>query len=121
MRRLLWIAPVIALVLFWPARVSHAQGKTHTAVLTWVASTSSGVVKYNVYRSTTSGGGYANIGNTPATTLTFTDSTGTGGTKYFYVVTALDAGGDESANSNEVSGTFLVNPAPPTGLAVVNN
>jgi fibronectin type 3 domain-containing protein len=107
-------------LLFWPGSFTlHAQGKAHSITLTWVASTSTNVTNYNVYRSTTSGSGYAKIAN--STTLTYTDSSGTGGTLYYYVVTALDSGGDESADSNQASATFLVNPNPPTGLAAVAN
>ena len=123
MKRWLWLMPATAILLLWPARLMevHAQGKVHSDVLTWNASTSTNVAKYNIYRSTTTAAGYVNIGNVPAATLTFSDSTGTGGTKYFYVVTALDSGGDESIFSNEASVIFLVNPNPPTGLVVVAN
>ena len=45
---------------------------------------------YNIYRSTTSGYGYTNIGNTTTGTVTFEDSSVTNGTTYYYVVTAYD-------------------------------
>jgi len=96
--------------------ILHAQTK-HTATLTWIPAT--GDVTFNVYRSTVSGSGYVKIGNT--TNPTFIDTTGVGGTQYFYVVTGVDTGGDESANSSEVGATFLSNPGTPTGLKVVNN
>lgn len=109
MKKHLWLLPLFALIFAWPGR---AQTKTHSITLGWTAG--SGDVTYNVYRSTTTGTGYAKIG-TSATT-TFTDSSGTGGTKYFYVVTGVDSGGFESVNSNEASASFLALPAAPAGL-----
>jgi fibronectin type 3 domain-containing protein len=121
LKRFAPLAVLITILLVGFPRV-HAQGKAHSITLTWVASTSTNVTNYNVYRSTTSGSGYAKIGNVASpTTLTYTDSSGTGGTTYYYVVTALDSGGDESADSNQASAVFLANPNPPTGLAAVSN
>ena len=70
--------------------------------------------------STISGGPYGKLNATPVAlaTLSYVDNTGVGGTKYFYVVTAVDASGFESAFSNEATGTFLVNPATPAGVSV---
>jgi hypothetical protein len=47
--------------------------------------------QFNIYRSTTTGTGYHQIGTTPyvsGTPPTFTDTTPVHGTTYFYVVTA---------------------------------
>jgi invasion protein IalB len=74
----------------------------HSAALTWNASTST-VSGYNVYRSTTSGTGYAKINTSLVTALTFTDSTVQSATTYFYVTTAVDSSGRESVYSNEVA------------------
>ena len=73
----------------------------HSVDLTWNASTST-VSGYNVYRSTVSGSGYTKINSLLVTTLTYTDSTVQSATTYFYVTTAVDSSGSESANSNEV-------------------
>jgi fibronectin type 3 domain-containing protein len=70
--------------------------------LTWNASTST-VSGYNVYRSTVSGSSYTKINSSLVTTLSYTDSTVQNGTTYFYVTTAVDSSGFESADSNEVS------------------
>ncbi len=79
---------------------SGVQPATHSVSLTWNASTST-VSGYNVYRSTTSGTGYSRINGSLLTTLNYTDSTLTSGTTYYYVTTAVDANGNESADSNE--------------------
>ena len=74
----------------------HAQ-----VTLSWTAV--NGATGYNVKRSTTSGGPYITVGpNVTPTSLT--DSGLTNGTTYYYVVSALNAGG-ESANSAQVSAT----------------
>jgi hypothetical protein len=74
----------------------------HSAVLTWNASTST-VAGYNVYRSTVSGSSYTKTNSSLVAALTYTDSSVQSGTTYFYVTTAVDSNGVESANSNEVS------------------
>ncbi len=78
---------------------------THTVALTWIASTTSTVSGYNVYRSTVSGTGYSRINSSPLSTalLSFTDTGVLNGTTYFYVTTAVDASGVESTFSNETS------------------
>ena len=53
-----------------------------------------------------SGGPYTLITSSPAAGPTFTDTTVQAGATYFYVVTAVDATGNESVNSNEVSATI---------------
>ncbi len=56
---------------------------------------------YNVYRSPVSGSGYTRVA-TDTTGTVFTDTAVINGQKYYYVVTALDAGKLESAVSNEI-------------------
>jgi hypothetical protein len=79
----------------------------HSVDVTWNASTSASLQGYNVYRSTVSGGPYSKISPilSPATLL-FTDTTPISGQKYFYVVTAVDTSGSESAASTEVAVTI---------------
>lgn len=70
----------------------------HVVGLTWTASTSNGVAGYKVYRGTTSGGPYtllAALGNV----TTYMDTTVVSGQTYYYVTTALDGSGNESAYS----------------------
>ncbi len=80
------------------------QAVAHSVTLSWTASTST-VVGYNVYRSTTSGGPYSLITTSPIGGITFTDNGVQSGVTYFYVVTAVDSNGNESAFSNEASAT----------------
>jgi len=81
--------------------------------LTWTAS--SGATSYNVKRGTASGGPYTTI-SSPGTT-SYADSSVTNGTTYYYVVSAVNSGG-ESGNSSQVSATPTVAPpAAPTGLS----
>ena len=68
--------------------------------LTWTAST--GATSYHVKRATVSGGPYTQVG--APTASSYTDTGLTNGTKYYYVVSAVDAAG-ESANSAQVSAT----------------
>jgi len=74
----------------------------HTVALSWTASTST-VSGYNVYRSTTSGTGYAKLNTSLVSTVSYTDSTVTNATTYFYVTTAVDGSGNESSFSNQAT------------------
>jgi fibronectin type 3 domain-containing protein len=56
-------------------------------------------VAYNIYRGTTSGGPYSLLTSMNSSTAD-TDSTVQSGTTYYYVVTAVDSAGAESAYSN---------------------
>ena len=72
----------------------------HTVDLTWTASTSV-VVGYNVYRGSQTGGPYQKVNASLQSASGFTDSGVSSGLSYFYVVTAVDGSGNESAFSNE--------------------
>lgn len=79
----------------------------HSVDVAWNASTSAGLQGYNVYRGTVSGGPYTKISPTlSTTTLLFTDTTPVSGRQYFYVVTAVNTTGAESAASSEVAVTI---------------
>ena len=71
--------------------------------LSWTASNDPNVTGYNVYRGTTSGGPYAQINSGLNSGTTYTDSSVTGGQTFYYVTTAVDSSGQESAYSNETS------------------
>ena len=84
-----------------PTNVNSTLNAGGAPVISWNASTSAGVVSYNVYRATKSGGPYTLVGNTTATT--FTDNNAGSCTTFYYVVTAVGAGNTESVNSNETN------------------
>jgi len=81
----------------------------HTVLLSWTASTSSNLASYNVYRGTTSGGPYSEIGSVPEATTTFTDTSVTDGQTYYYVTTTVNSGGQESTYSKQATAVI---PAP---------
>lgn len=78
-------------------------GTARSVNLTWVASTTSTVTGYNVYRTTTSGNGYVLLTPTPVTGFSYTDDIVQGGVSYYYVVRAVDSAGNISPNSNEAT------------------
>ncbi len=84
---------------------ANAVAGSGSVNLAWSASTSNSVVSYNVYRATVAGGPYTSsnkIASVPGTAYTDTVATGT---TYYYVVTAVDGSGNESAFSNEAFAT----------------
>ena len=95
-----------------PTGVSATASNT-AVTLTWM--TSSNATSYNVKRSLTSGGGYTTVAGVTGTNMT--DSGLSYSTTYYYVVSALNSGG-ESTNSSEVSATTDGVPVP---VAVTNS
>jgi hypothetical protein len=89
-----------------PTGLTAAPGNSQV-ILNWSAS--SGATSYNVKRSINSGGPYTTVAS--PTTTGYTDVGLTGGTTYYYVVSAVNVAG-ESANSGQVSATPTGNPAP---------
>ena len=84
--------------------------------LNWDDNSEPDVASYNIYRSGSPGGPYV----TPIDTSVTSDYTDTGltlDTTYYYVVTAVDDGTNESGNSNEANATPIdTPPAVPTTL-----
>ena len=74
----------------------------HTVGLTW-NDTGTSIAGYNVYRSTTSGSGYVKVNAALVPSMSYTDSSVQNNTTYYYVTTAVDGSGNESAHSNEAS------------------
>jgi len=74
----------------------------HSVALSWVASTST-VAGYNIYRSTVSGSGYSKVNTSLVGGTAYTDTSVQNGTTYYYVTTAVDSSGKESAYSNQVT------------------
>ena len=79
----------------------------HDVILTWTASTTSGILGYYIYRGTSAGGESTTpLNTTPVSAITYVDTNVTAGTKYYYVVTAVASNGTtQSAASNEASAT----------------
>jgi fibronectin type 3 domain-containing protein len=70
----------------------------HSVSLTWTDG-DSGIAGYNVYRSTQSGTGYTKLNSALAATTSYKDSNVQSGSTYYYVVTAVNTAGVESAFS----------------------
>lgn len=75
---------------------------SHSVSLSWVASVSQ-VVGYDVYRGSKSGGPYSKINSLVNTTTSYTDTNVTGGITYYYVVTSVNASGEQSNFSNQAT------------------
>lgn len=89
----------------------------HQVILTWNASTTTGVT-YNVYRGATAGvcNGTPTPYATGITATTFTDSTGlSDGQTLFYNVSAVKNGG-ESTCDGEIQVQIPLLPTPPASL-----
>jgi hypothetical protein len=77
----------------------------HSVSLTWAASTSSGVIGYNIYRSQTNGGPYTLLNSALISGTVYTDTVVVAGQTYYYVATAVGQGNAESVYSNQASAT----------------
>jgi GH35 family endo-1,4-beta-xylanase len=80
-----------------------ATAGNKSIILTWNSNGEPDMNGYNVYRSTTPGGGYAKLNGSLLTSPNYTDNGLTNGTPYYYVVTAVDLTGHESTNSGEAT------------------
>ncbi len=76
--------------------------QSHSVVLTWAASTSSGVTGYNVYRGSSSSGPYT-LTSSAGPGTTYTDATVQSGQTYYYVVTSLESGVESGYSSPAVA------------------
>jgi fibronectin type 3 domain-containing protein len=90
---------------------------------TWSANSESDLAGYNIYRSSTSGSGYVKLNSSiiaKTSSPQYVDSiSGSVETTYYYVVTAVDTSGNESAYSSEGSTHIDTSaPNPPSGITV---
>ncbi len=97
------------------AVVTAALGGTcvvtgHSVALSWTASTSSNIAGYNIYRSATSGGTYTKLNTSVIVPTAYTDSSVQAGQTYFYVATAVDTSGNESAHSSPPQQAVIPTP-----------
>jgi hypothetical protein len=85
-----------------PTGLTATAGDSQVS-LNWNDNSEIDLAGYNVYRSTTQGGGYAKVNGSLLTSPNYADSNLTNGTPYYYVVTAVDLAGHESTSSSEAS------------------
>jgi hypothetical protein len=81
-------------------------GSQHSVALSWNASASTSITGYNIYRSINASGSYSRINSSPTNATKYADGTVAAGETYYYVVTAVNSGGQESAQSNQISATI---------------
>lgn len=97
-----------------PAMVMASAQADGTILVTWSAVTAGSVAGYNVYRGTSLTGPFTKLTSTPVPAtgpLEYIDRAVQPGATYHYVVTAVDAAGNESPNSSHASATVPL-PAP---------
>jgi centrosomal CEP192-like protein/ASPM-SPD-2-Hydin domain-containing protein len=80
----------------------------HSASLTWTDG-GSGITGYNVYRGSASGGPYTKINSALDPSPAYSDNSVLAGQTYYFVTTAVDGNGVESAYSNEAQAVI---PSP---------
>jgi hypothetical protein len=81
---------------------SVPNGTPHSVELSWTASTSAGIIGYNLYRAAIPGGPYVMLNTSPIVATTYIDNEVASGATYFYTATAIDSASHESAYSDEV-------------------
>ena len=117
------IFTIVMLVIFGAA--FNVQAAVQITA-TWTANTESDLAGYNTYRSTTSGSGYVKLNSSiiakTASPQYIDNISGSVETTYYYVVTAVDTSGNESAYSSEGSTHIDTSaPNPPSGITVTVN
>jgi fibronectin type 3 domain-containing protein len=79
------------------------QASAQSVSLNWSASTSSGIIGYDVYRGTVSGGPYNLLTSSPDASTEYTDSSVLAGNTYYYVVTSVNSSNVQSSYSSQVA------------------
>jgi hypothetical protein len=87
-----------------PAGLAATPGDGSVS-LAWNDNGEPDVAGYNVYRSLGSGGPYSQLNGALVGSSAYVDTSVTNGTTYYYVVTAEDTSGNESADSGEANAT----------------
>ena len=99
-----------------PAAVTAAAQADGSILVTWSAVTTGSVSGYNVHRATVTTGPFAKLTATPIPATApkeYVDRSVQPGVTYHYVVTAVDASGNESPNSPQASATVPAAPPAP--------
>jgi fibronectin type 3 domain-containing protein len=97
-----------------PTSLSAPSSSLNSINLTW-NDASTNETGFRIERSLSSGTGYSLVTTTAANATSFTDTGLSSGTKYYYRVNAINAGG-QSDYSNEVNATTLSIPTVPNNL-----
>lgn len=108
---------ILSILAFCLLAMSATCQTTHSAALSWQASTTPNVT-YNVLRASSQAGPFTSI-QTGVTGLTFTDSNLAANTQFCYEVTASATGMADSAPTNIVCGTTGQNQAAAPGTLVI--
>ena len=87
------------------AATSPAPQSTASVTLAWTPNTEPDLAGYKVYRATSSGSYGAATATLPANTTSFVATGLQPGVTYFFVITAFDSSGNESARSPELRAT----------------
>jgi hypothetical protein len=85
---------------------SGVAASSHSVQLSWLASSSSSVVGYNVYRSANSSASFAKLNSSVIAGLAFADNTVQPSQTYLYEVTTVGSDGVESTPCSAVSATI---------------
>ena len=99
-----------------PTGVTASDG-TSTAQVTVSWNSSSGATRYYVYRATSSGGTYSNIGNTDSTS--YNDTSATAGSMYYYKVRAYSSSTSSYSDYSSYNSGYRRLGAP-TGVAATD-
>ena len=94
-----------------------AVGGNAQSTVSWTSVT--GATSYNLYWSTTSGVTTSNGTKIPGVTSPYTHTGLTNGTTYYYIVTAVNAGGESSASAQASATPQVPIAGAPTGLGAV--
>lgn len=117
----------LILLFFLIPACAHATGPcagpvSHCVVINWTPPTLdvsgnpiTGLLTYDVYRSTTPGNGYVKITISTVSATSFEDDSIVNGTTYYYVVVAYQGASTASANSGEAVGVIRT----PGGISIV--
>ena len=105
----------------------EVQFNPNNITLTWKAPAEDGgsaILRYNIYRSNSSGGHYTNIENVSASTLTYVDMNGTSNDSYSYYLVAVNSIGEGTQSSIQgkpESSSLLQAALPPVAAVAVGS
>jgi len=99
-----------------PTTLAATAASSTQINLTWVDA-STNETGFQIERSLTAGTGFTLVTNMPANSVSFSNTGLTAGTKYFYRIRAINAGGNSAYTAEANATTTVAPPAAPTTLA----